>query len=136
MANQSWSARLLEWMRGRNGSDELGTFAVAVSFVLLLANFVTGVRWLSALALAAALYSCWRMSSTNIAARRAENRAFLRLLGPFAAKAGHPRETVREVRDYKHLTCPDCGQRVRVPRGKGKIRITCPNCKSKFDAQS
>ena len=35
-----------------------------------------------------------------------------------------------------HLTCPDCGQRVRVPRGKGKIRITCPNCKSKFDAQS
>ena len=136
MANNSWSARLLEWMRGRNGSDELGTFAVAISFVLLLANFITGVRWLSALALIAALYSCWRMSSTNVAARRSENQAFLRLVGPLAGKVSHPRETVAEARDYKHLTCPSCGQRVRVPRGKGKIRITCPSCQNKFDAQS
>lgn len=136
MANNSWSARLLDWMRGRNGSDELGTFAVSVSFVLLLVNFFSGIRWLSLLALIAAVYACWRMSSTNIAARRAENRKFLSLLGPLAAKAGHPRETVREMHDYKHLSCPNCGQRVRVPRGKGKIRITCPSCQNKFDAQS
>ena len=35
-----------------------------------------------------------------------------------------------------YITCPNCGQKVRVPRGKGKIRVTCPSCHQKFDARS
>lgn len=136
MADKSWSSRLLDWMRGRNGSDELGTCVVAVSFVLLLLNFVTGVRWLSALALVAALYACWRISSTNIAARRAENAKFLSLLGPVAKRLPNRQAPAANAGDYAHLSCPHCGQRVRVPSGKGKIRVTCPSCHEKFDARS
>lgn len=136
MARQSLIERLTNWMRGRNGSDELGTAAIAISFVLLVINALTGARWLSGLAFLAAAYSCWRMSSTNVAQRRAENRAFLSKLGPVGSWLRSPSAATHEARAYKHLTCPNCHQRVRVPRGKGRLRVTCPSCKTKFEARS
>ncbi|MDO4798818.1 MAG: hypothetical protein Q4A01_12455, partial [Coriobacteriales bacterium] len=48
----------------------------------------------------------------------------------------NPGDAAKEFKGYKHLTCPECGQRVRVPRKKGKIRITCPKCHAKFEAKS
>ena len=33
---------------------------------------------------------------------------------------------------YKFYTCGQCGQKVRVPKGKGKIEITCPKCRNTF----
>lgn len=34
--------------------------------------------------------------------------------------------------DYKVVNCPECEARLRVPKGKGKIKITCPKCKLAF----
>lgn len=136
MAQKPLMERLTDWMRGRNGSDELGTFALALSIVILLINAFTGLRWLSAIALALALYSCWRMSSKQVAQRQAENRAFVEKLGPLASWMRNPSSAASEARTYKHLTCPSCHQRVRVPRGKGRIRVTCPSCHEKFEARS
>lgn len=136
MAKQSFLDRLSEWMRGRNGSDELGLAALAVSVVLLLADVLAGTRWLSAVALLFAVYAWWRVSSRDLAKRRAENRAFLKRLGPAASILRNPKAAAEERRAYKHLSCPSCHQRVRVPRGKGKLRVTCPSCHTKFDARS
>ena len=35
-------------------------------------------------------------------------------------------------RQHRYFDCPKCHQMVRVPRGKGKISITCPRCREKF----
>lgn len=136
MSNQSFSERLTAWMRGRYGADELGNVAVGISVVLLLINLIAHTRVLSVIALVLALYACWRMSSKGIAQRRAENRAFLKLIGPAARLLKNPKGTIDERRSYRHLTCPSCGQQMRVPRGKGKMRVTCPKCHQKFDARS
>lgn len=136
MSKQSLTNRFYDWMRGRYGADELGNVAVGISVALLLVNVFAKTRWLGALALAFALYACWRISSKNIAARRAENHAFLSKIGPLAHWIHNPREAYAEMRAYKHLTCPSCHQKMRVPRGKGKMRVTCPSCKTKFDARS
>lgn len=136
MSNQTLNERLANWMRGRNGADELGNTVVALSVILLLINVFAHTRWLSVIALLLAIYACWRMSSQAVARRQAENRAFLKALGPVANVVRNPQETVQEHHDFKHLTCPECGQKMRVPRGKGKMRVTCPKCHNKFEAQS
>ena len=136
MAKQSLIDRFNGWMRGRYGADELGNVAVGISVVLLLVNALAHTRWLGALALAFALYACWRISSKNLARRSAENRAFLTKIGPAAYWIHDPRGAFAEARAYKHLACPSCGQKMRVPRGKGKMRVTCPACHKKFDARS
>ena len=62
----------------------------------------------------------YRMLSKSTYRRYQENRRFLQLID---------RIKDRKNRYYK---CPKCKQLVRVPRGKGKISITCPRCKEKF----
>lgn len=42
----------------------------------------------------------------------------------------------QERKQYRYLTCTQCGQKLRVPRGKGKIRVTCTKCRNQFLAKS
>ena len=37
---------------------------------------------------------------------------------------------------YRVLRCPSCRQKLRVPKGKGKIRVTCTHCGNRFEAKS
>jgi len=48
----------------------------------------------------------------------------------------HKKPTWAEMKQYKYLICPQCTQRLRVPRGKGKIRVTCTNCGNVFETRS
>lgn len=46
-------------------------------------------------------------------------------------------QTARSSRDtgapgQTIVSCPSCGQKLRVPAGKGQIEITCPRCRKKF----
>ena len=128
--------RLAEWMRGRNGVDELGNFALGLALVLVIANVFLRTFVMSVLALVLMGYAWWRMSSKNLSAREGENRAFVSLLGPIRPWVRNPRAAFAEARAYKHFKCPSCGQRVRVPRGKGKLRVRCPRCAEKFEART
>jgi len=112
------------FMQGRYGSDKLNTLILTVGLVLsLIQLFVPGYglklafMLLSYLFLAVAVY---RMLSKNIYKRYEENRKYLRLLDRWNDK------------EHRYFDCPRCKQTVRVPRGKGKIAITCPKCKEKF----
>jgi len=108
---------------GRYGTDQLGTFLLAVGLVLLL----LGSLWLPLLILPSYLvliYYLFRCYSKNIPARRRENARFLRLTAP-----------IRD-RQHRYFRCPTCRQSVRVPRGKGRITITCPKCRARFEKNS
>ena len=74
--------------------------------------------------------------SKNVEARRNENELFLDHAGRFRPWLRNPSAALKEARTYKHAVCPDCGQKVRVPRGKGKLRVTCPKCHKKFEVKS
>ena len=134
--NDKLNHRMNEWMRGRNGADALANAAVWVAVLLCIIYFFAQAAWLWWLAIAALAYSWWRMTSRQIQARTRENEIFLRHTGRLRPWLQDFSAAWREARMYKHLKCPHCGQRVRAPRKKGKVRVSCPKCHTKFDARS
>lgn len=127
---------LAEWMSGRNGSDALGICVLVVALLLIVINVFVRTFVLSGFSLLLMVYVCWRMTSRDVESREVENMVFLDFVSPIVPWFRHPGAAAKELREYKHLACPDCGQRVRVPRKKGKLRITCPKCGTKFEAKS
>lgn len=136
MASGDWQRRLMEWLRGRQGPDDLAVFSVNLAIVIVLVNVFARTGWLGWVGLALVAYAMFRIQSRNPGARARENEAFLRALGPARPWVQNPRAAWAELRAYKHVRCSSCRQRVRVPRGKGRLRVTCPRCKTKFEVRS
>lgn len=136
MASGDWQRKAAEWLRGRQGPDDLAVFSTNLAVVIVIVNLFARVGWLSWVALVLVAYSVFRITSKNLGARSRENAAFLKALGPARPWFQNPRAAWRELRSFKHVTCPSCRQRVRVPRGKGKLRVTCPRCRNKFEVRS
>ncbi|MCC6098426.1 MAG: hypothetical protein DUD33_02250 [Coriobacteriaceae bacterium] len=132
----NFKGKLEEFMRGRNGADELGVACLELAVILAIINIFAGNGVIYVITLALLAYAIFRMVSTNVNQRRRESMAFAEKLGPVRPWISNPAAAYKNARTYKHATCPNCHQRVRVPRGKGHIRITCPRCKQKFDLHS
>ena len=124
-ANMAAATR--RFMQGRYGSDKLNTAILVTGLIAcFLAMFMP---WKIHLALTAVSYglmawAIFRMLSRNTYKRYQENRKYLRFV-----------ERIKD-REHKYFDCPRCHQPVRVPRGKGKIAITCPKCQEKFIRKS
>ncbi len=118
------SAGLRQFMAGRYGSDKLNMTLLAGGCILcVIALFVryTPVNLLLTLASYVLLFwSIFRCLSRQTYKRYQENRRYLMLL-----------QKLRD-REHRYYDCPRCRQQVRVPRGKGKISITCPKCRERF----
>jgi len=119
-------------MVGRYGPDHLSIAMIAVSLVLSLLNGVIGlspIMYVSYTILALVLF---RMLSRNIQRRRAENDRFIRYWWPVRTKAGRTVANIKHRKTHKFLKCPSCRNTLRVPKGKGKLQITCPKCGERF----
>ena len=136
MASGDWQRKVAEWLRGRQGPDDLAVFCVNLAIVVLLVNAFLRTSWLGWAALLLVAYSVFRIQSKNLGARARENEAFLKALGPARPWLQNPRAAWGELRTYKHVRCGSCRQRVRVPRGKGRLRVTCPKCRTTFDVRT
>ncbi|MCH3943536.1 MAG: hypothetical protein WAY93_07280 [Atopobiaceae bacterium] len=128
--------KFAEWMRGRNGSDDLARCACDLAILLVVIDLFARTAWLTWLALALLAYAWFRISSKNVRQRAVENEYFMGHLGKLRPWVASPKAAFAEARSYKHVSCPDCGQKMRVPRGKGNIRVTCPACHKKFEVKS
>ena len=117
-------AGLVRFMQGRYGTDKLNTWIlIAGVAACILSMFFPVAQVKLALMLVSyglMIWAIFRCFSRNTYKRYRENRRFLLLLDRF------------KDREHRYFDCPKCRQSVRVPRGKGKIAITCPKCKEKF----
>ena len=127
-----WFSRLMikmktglqRFMQGRYGTDKLNTMILIVGLVLCVVSMFMPAGW-PVLLMTLLSYGCcatviFRSFSRNTYKRYRENRKYLQLLQKIKDK------------DHKYFSCPRCRQPVRVPKGKGKISITCPKCGEKF----
>ena len=120
---QKLRAGLDRFMQGRYGLDRLNSVLLWISVILaVIAMILSGIPGLVFTLLAYLLVSTaiFRALSRNTYKRYRENRWFLMQC-----------DRVKD-RDHRYYSCPNCRQSVRVPKGKGKIAITCPKCKEKF----
>ncbi len=126
---------LQRFMYGRYGNDQLNMVLVLLSLALYLVFAVTSWTFLYAVSfmlMAAALFRCL---SRNYDRRRAENGKFLSLVQPVTSWY-RLRRTIRRDKDHCYFKCPNCGQQLRVPRGKGRITVTCRGCGASFQEKS
>lgn len=143
---------------GRYGADYLNKALSVVVLALVIVNLFLpyGVVRNILLAIQLVLLGImfFRMFSKNFEARRRENAEFFRIFGPIIqrfskrapggaytqhakrAKKAKKHITFEERRKYKYFYCIQCAQRLRVPRGSGKIRVTCTRCGNKFDMKA
>ena len=122
-------------MYGRYGSDQLSLFLLVVYLVLYLLSALLRFPLLSWIALAILVWDIYRMMSRRIDKRRAENAKFLHMAGP-AIRWVKMRRTILRDKEHRYFKCPNCGQYLRVPRGRGKLNITCRNCGASFEERS
>ncbi len=141
-----FTEKMQQWMVGRNGSDDCGRWCLWASIICIVISFVLGLVGVglqglfSWLALGLIIYSYFRMMSKNIAKRQQENQKWVakwsRVSVPFSHARSYMRDWKRYHKDYKLYRCSSCGQTLRVPKGKGKVKVTCPKCKTSFVKKS
>ena len=141
---------------GRNGADELSVTLVVISVIVFLAAPIFDEKYIQGifLLLGGILFvlGLLRSLSTNIGKRRHENQVFLDLFRSETQEEKERRkreEEEKRERDklrkerrkeeektHAFFRCPQCGKELRVPKGKGKIKIRCPNCSHEFIRKS
>lgn len=111
-------------MMGRNGQDELAKTVFIASLILYILTLFTGSAALNLISWLGMVYTLFRCFSKNIAERRRENEKFLNEQKFWKMK-------YQQRKTHKIFKCKGCGKNIRVPKGKGKIEITCPVCGTK-----
>lgn len=128
--------KLQRWMYGRYGYDDLNKFLMVSALICMVLSLFPKGHVFYVLAGAAMIYAYFRMFSRNISKRSQENQWFMKktmkIRGLFAKK----RREMGQLRQYHIYRCPDCRQKIRVPRGRGRIAITCRRCGREFIKKS
>ena len=133
---RAWFQR---FMSGRYGGDAFSNFlSLAALVVVVLGLFVPGLfgMLLGWLGWAALIYSYYRIFSRNIPKRAAENRWYLAKQAAVSQRFSSMKTRWRMRQTYRYFRCPHCRQELRVPRGRGRISITCPKCATQFIKKS
>ena len=124
--------KLREFMYGRYGTDRLSLALVAGGFVCYTLYVFTRWRILYLFSLVLYGIALFRTLSRNTGKRRTENQRFMNLWYKLKNKWIGLKADFEERKTYKHFKCPRCGQKIRIPRGRGKIEICCPKCSNRF----
>ena len=131
--------RMARFMAGRYGNDEFNRFLLGAEFVLfILALFFRGTvrSILYTLVLVLIVYIYFRMLSKDIYKRQIENTRYQRARYKVFGELKGFKERFVQRKDYKFFRCPSCKAWLRVPRGKGKIKIVCRKCGNSFMGKS
>ena len=117
--------KLYRFMQGRNGMDELARMQSWLVLILLLVGMFTRIGLFSFVALILMIYMYFRVFSRNTSKRYEENQKYLNFRYNRTVSWNRFKKRMGQARDYRFFKCPMCKQEVRVPRGHGKIEITC-----------
>ena len=128
--------KLRQFMIGRYGTDGLNQFLSIASLVLLLIAIISRVNLFTYLGAALLIFCYYRTFSRNISKRTEENYRYYAVKDRIRSKFSSLRDQWNNRKLYHYYRCPKCRQKLRVPRGRGRIQISCPRCGTQFIKKS
>ncbi|MEG0630442.1 MAG: hypothetical protein RR413_07090 [Christensenellaceae bacterium] len=125
---------LRKFMMGRYGTDSLNFVLILVSLALSIVFSIVrlAIPFISLLAWIPLIFAVYRMFSKNIPKRQQEYYVFLKFTRGIKEWFVSKKKRFSDRKVYKYFKCTKCKQELRVPKGKGKISVTCPKCHEKF----
>ena len=124
--------KIRAFMIGRYGYDELSRFLVFLSLGLMVLSFVPYLRILYIFALIVLVFSYYRILSKDYAKRTMERNRYFIIKNKFISKINIYKSIIKDIKTHRYFKCKNCKQYTRVPRGVGKIELTCRVCKTKM----
>lgn len=123
--------KLIRFMQGRYGNDRLGQVMLMVALVCMVLSLFR-IPFISTIGLAVLVLTYYRIFSRQIAKRAAENQKYMQLEWKVRAKLQKRRQALTQRKTHRIFKCPNCRQKIRVPRHKGRIAISCRKCGTEF----
>ena len=133
---RNFFSRFFQGRYGSYGTDKLTRFLLILAVINLLVSICTPFGFLYYITVALMVYNCYRLLSHNISARYRENERFERVFKKITGLFKRTRSELYTRKKYHIYTCPNCNQKIRIPRGKGQIIIRCPKCLTEFQKKS
>ena len=128
--------KIYRFMQGRYGTDDFYKFLFWVALIGIVINWFFKSQLMSFAVTLILAYAMYRVLSKNHSARYAENQRYLQATAKIRYWFDQQKKLMEE-RKYHHIyTCPKCRQKIRIPKGKGKIMIRCPKCHHEFQKRS
>lgn len=129
----NWQNKIIQFMRGRYGVfDPLNKMLLILTAILFILNLFTAIPLLGLLPLLLLVLVYYRFFSKRIYIRSNENQKYLRWQNKVKNFFKLKKEAVQNRKTYAYFHCPNCKKALRAPKGKGKIKITCSQCKQQF----
>ena len=132
---QGFLYKVSQFMYGRNGIDGLSIFIFVLSFIIRNISYYSRNSILNLISIILSVLVIYRVFSKDLLRRRKENDVFMRHFNKisyfFKTKTSIAKERARTRATHKIYKCPKCKRVLKVPKGKGKIEISCP-CSNKF----
>lgn len=129
---ENFKNKIARFMYGRYGMDQLSRLIMYITFALLIITLFIHSSILYTFALAGIIYTYYRAFSRNISKRYSENEAYLKFKYKIIGKFNNFKFRMKDRKTHVIFKCPNCSQKIRVPRGKGNISIKCPKCRIEF----
>lgn len=128
--------RIMRFMQGRYGVDPFSKFLLVAGLVVVFLSAALGNRGIGTvfylIGWILIIYCYFRMFSRNVSKRYAENEAFLAKTNGIRNFFRKQKYMWQQRKVYHIYKCPGCGQKIRIPKGKGKIEVRCPKCNTTF----
>lgn len=123
-------------MSGRYGFDSMGRCTLISALIVMVLSSVLDSFILSVISWTLIIYTYYRMFSKNVYKRSAENQVFLNKTYKIRYWFKGQKNLMTQRKTHHIYSCPSCRQKIRVPKGKGKIEIRCPKCSTTFIKKS
>lgn len=124
--------KLQEFMYGRYGGDTMNTVLLISGLVVSILGQLFNLTVLILIAYVFYGYSIFRILSKNIYARQKELYSFMKIWTPVQKWYKMRVMIWKDRKNYRYFKCPNCGQYLRAPKGRGKIEVTCQKCRKQF----